>query len=41
MLISNFHKDAAVSSESDNKFRIIMDYNKIKGVDNLEKMTAT
>ncbi|KAM4035776.1 uncharacterized protein ACNLHF_014862 [Anomaloglossus baeobatrachus] len=36
------HKDAAVSSGSDKKPRIILDYNKNKGgVDNLDKLTAT
>ncbi|KAM4038566.1 uncharacterized protein ACNLHF_016923 [Anomaloglossus baeobatrachus] len=40
--MSTLHKDAAVSSGSDKKPRIILDYNKNKGgVDNLDKLTAT
>lgn len=40
--MSTFHKDAAVSSRSDKKPTIILDYNKNKGgVDNLDKLTAT
>ncbi|KAM9323738.1 piggyBac transposable element-derived protein 4-like [Gastrophryne carolinensis] len=42
VLMSTLHKDAAVSSGSDKKPRIILDYNKNKGgVDNLDKLTAT
>ncbi|XP_040268703.1 piggyBac transposable element-derived protein 4-like [Bufo bufo] len=42
ILMSTFHKDAAVSSRSDKKPTIILDYNKNKGgVDNLDKLTAT
>ncbi|XP_044133740.1 piggyBac transposable element-derived protein 4-like [Bufo gargarizans] len=40
--MSTFHKDAAVSSRSDKKPTIILDYNKNKGgVDNLDKLSAT
>lgn len=40
--MSTLHKDAAVSSGSDKKPTIILDYNKNKGgVDNLDKLTAT
>ncbi|KAM4016931.1 LOW QUALITY PROTEIN: piggyBac transposable element-derived protein 4-like [Anomaloglossus baeobatrachus] len=39
VLMSTLHKDAAVSSGSDKKPRIILDYNKNKGgVDNLDKL---
>ncbi|KAL7881706.1 hypothetical protein AOLI_G00085540 [Acnodon oligacanthus] len=42
ILMSTLHKDAAVSSGSDKKPIIILDYNKNKvGVDNLDKLTAT
>ncbi|KAE8279658.1 hypothetical protein D5F01_LYC21787 [Larimichthys crocea] len=42
ILMSTLHKDAAVSSGSDKKPTIILDYNKNKeGVDNLDKLTAT
>ncbi|XP_048874855.1 piggyBac transposable element-derived protein 4-like [Brienomyrus brachyistius] len=42
ILMSTFHKDAAVSPGSDKKPMIILDYNKNKGgVDNLDKLTAT
>ncbi len=40
--MSALHKDAAVSSGSDETPAIILDYNKNKrGVDNLDKLTAT
>ncbi|XP_029995668.1 piggyBac transposable element-derived protein 4-like isoform X2 [Sphaeramia orbicularis] len=42
ILMSTLHKDAAVSSGSDKKPTIILDYNKNKGgVDNLDNLTAT
>ncbi|XP_060720777.1 piggyBac transposable element-derived protein 4-like [Tachysurus vachellii] len=42
VLMSTFHKNAAVSSVSDKKPILILDYNKNKGgVDNLDKLTAT
>ncbi|TWW70038.1 hypothetical protein D4764_18G0008440 [Takifugu flavidus] len=42
ILMLTLHKDAAVSSGSDKKPTIILDYNKNKGgVDNLDKLTAT
>ena len=42
ILMSTLHKDAAVSSGSDKKPIIILDYNKNKGgVDNLDKLSAT
>uniref|UniRef100_A0A3B3RN32 PiggyBac transposable element-derived protein domain-containing protein n=1 Tax=Paramormyrops kingsleyae TaxID=1676925 RepID=A0A3B3RN32_9TELE len=42
ILMSTFHKGTAVSSGSDKKPIIILDYNKNKGgVDNLDKLTAT
>ncbi|KAM4038377.1 uncharacterized protein ACNLHF_016694 [Anomaloglossus baeobatrachus] len=40
--MSTLYKDGAVSSGSDKKPRIILDYNKNKGgMDNLDKLTAT
>lgn len=40
--MSTFHNDAAVSSPTDKKPIIILDYNKNKGgVENLDKLTAT
>ncbi|KAM4038357.1 LOW QUALITY PROTEIN: uncharacterized protein ACNLHF_016667 [Anomaloglossus baeobatrachus] len=42
VLMSTLHKDAAASSGSEKKPRIILDYNKnIGGVDNLDKLTVT
>ncbi|XP_037552794.1 piggyBac transposable element-derived protein 4-like, partial [Nematolebias whitei] len=42
VLMSTLHKDAAVSTRSDKKPEIILDYNKNKGgVDTLDKLTAT
>ncbi|KAK7140748.1 hypothetical protein R3I94_013126 [Phoxinus phoxinus] len=41
LLLSTLHRDASVSSRDDKKPTIILDYNKSKGVDNLEKMVAT
>ncbi|XP_037553572.1 piggyBac transposable element-derived protein 4-like [Nematolebias whitei] len=42
ILMSTLHKDAAVSTRSDKKPEIILDYNKNKGgVDTLDKLTAT
>ncbi|XP_041864774.1 piggyBac transposable element-derived protein 4-like [Melanotaenia boesemani] len=42
IVMSTFHKDAAVSSREDKKPEIILDYNKNKGgVDNLDKVTGT